>query len=270
MLTTRSRSLIAIAAGALLLAPLAGCGSEDKTSDASAKTTASASSSPSSSTSATTSGDDSSDSGAASGGRLTTDNLVATMVAAMREKKTAHMVMELGSSMDATADLRYSDSGTEMTMQMTMGGTKATVILVGGVMYIQQAAGGKFVKIDKSDPSMGNLLEQMSSMGPEASVKAMKNGLKKVQYAGTETVDGDTLSKYDVTVDTAAVTKALGAAAASADLPKTVTYKLYVDGDNLMRRVDMQVSGQKIVMKVSDWGKPVVIKAPPASQIQTR
>jgi hypothetical protein len=270
MLSTRSRSLTAIAAGVLLLAPLAGCGSDDKTSDASAKTTSSASSSPTDSASATDSSDDSGDSGAASGDRLTKDNLVATMLAAMREKKTAHMVLELGSSMDATADLRYGDGDTSMKMQMTMGTTKASVIIVDGVMYIQQAAGTKYSKIGKDDPSMGNLLDQMSSFGPEASVAAMKDGLKKVEYAGTETVDGEELTKYHVTVDTAAVTKSLGSSADASGLPKTVTYEFYVDGDNLMRRVDMEISGQKIVMKVSNWGKPVTIVAPPASQVQSR
>jgi hypothetical protein len=270
MLTTRSRSLAAIAAGSLLAAALAGCGSVDKTDDASAKSTPSASTSPttSDSTDAAATGDASP---AAPGERLTKDNLVATMVAAMHEKKTAHMAMELGSSVGADADLRYSESGTDMKMSMDMGPTKAVVILVDGVMYMQQSAGGKYLKIDKNDPAMGNLLDQMSAIGPESSISAMKGAVQKVEYAGKESVEGDDTDLYHVTVDTEAVAKTLGGlAAAAGNLPKSVTYDLYVDQDHLMRRVVMTVAKQTITMTVSKWGEPVDIKAPPASQVMTR
>ncbi|MGY2874488.1 hypothetical protein ACVW00_001678 [Marmoricola sp. URHA0025 HA25] len=281
MLITRSRALSAIAAGALLLSALAGCGSDDKTKDAGAKTSASSSASPSASASTDT-GDvtgssDSSDSGdsavegaAAPGERLTKDNLVATMLAAMREKKTAHMSMKIGSSVSADADVRYSTDKTEMKMSMDMGSTKAVVILVGGVVYMQQTPGGKFVKIDKNTPGMGSIVEQMSGLSPDGSITAMKGALQKVEYAGTDTVDGTKVTKYRVTADTSAMAATLGGAAASGDLPKTVTYTLYVDDDHLMRRIDMTVAGQAIQMLVSDWGKPVDITAPPASQIMSQ
>lgn len=281
MLTTRSRSLSAIAAGALLVAALAGCGSNDKgdkTKDASAKSPASSSSSPSASadtgdvtgTSDASAGADATAGAAAPGERLTKDNLVPTMLAAMREKKTAHMSMKLGSSVSADADVRYASDKTEMKMSMNMGSNKVAVILVDGVVYMQQTAGGKFVKIDKDTPGMGSIVEQMSGLSPDGSITAMRGALKKVEYAGTDSVDGTTVSKYRVTADTAAIAATLGSAAGSADLPKTVTYTLYVDNDHLMRRIDMTVAGQSIEMVVSNWGKPVDITAPPASQIMSQ
>jgi hypothetical protein len=273
MLITRSRSLTAIAAGALALTALAGCGSDDKAKDADAKSTSSATSSPSESPSDLPSDASSGDTGepAGPGERLTTGNLVATMLAAMREKKTAHMTMEIGSSVSADADVRYTGSSTEMKMSMDMGPTKAAVILVDGTMYLQQSDGGKYTKITKDTPGFGELLGQMSSFGPQSSIAAMQGGLKKVEYAGTDKVDGDKVSKYHVTVDTEAISGALGGAAGTGtDLPKTVTYDLYVDSENLMRRVDMTVSGQHITMVVTDWGKPVDIEAPAASQVMSQ
>jgi hypothetical protein len=276
MLITRSRSLTAIAAGVLVLTALAGCGSDDRAKDAAAKTTASSSSSPSES--ATTGSDDatapsgaSSDSGdaeaAAPGERLTKDNLVATMLAAMREKKTAHMSMKLGSSISADADVRYSEDATEMKMSMQMGSTKAVVILVDGVVYMQATPGAKYKKIDKNTPGMGSIVQQMSGLSPEGSIAAMKGALKKVEYVGTATVDGTKVSKYRVTADTSAMAQTLGGTAGSGDLPKTVSYTLYVDRDHLMRRIDMTVAGQDIQMLVTNWGKPVNIQAPPPSEI---
>lgn len=280
MRTIRSRSLAALAAGALLLAPLAGCGSDDDTKGADSKASTSASSSPTASATsedaadddaATDDADDSGDVGtpAAAGERLTKENLVATMVAAMREKKTAHMEMELGSAVGASADLRYGAT-TDMKMSMTQGNMEITVILVDGVMYMRQGAGAKYLKIDKDDPALSGLVDNLGSMSPEASVSAMKGALKKVEYAGTAKVEGDEVHKYLVTADTSAVADQLGSAPGASDLPKTITYTMFVDDDNLMRRIDMTVSGQDIRMTVGKWGEPVDIKAPPASQVQTR
>jgi lipoprotein LprG len=278
MLITRSRSLAAIAAATLALTALAACGSDDKPKDAGAKTGASSSSSPSESASsdsdatseaspgASTGSDDAA--AAAPGERLTKDNLVPTMLAAMRDKKTAHMSMKLGSSLSADADLRYSEDKTEMKMSMDMGSTKAVVVLVDGVVYMQQSAGGKYMKIDKDTPGMGSIVEQMSGLSPNGSIEAMRGALKKVEYAGSDTVDDTVVSKYRVTADTTAMAGSLGGAAAGAgDLPKTVTYTLYVDGQNLMRRIDMTVADQDIQMLVTKWGEPVDITAPPASQV---
>lgn len=276
MRTIRSRSLAALAAGVLVLAPLAGCGSDDDKPEADSTATSSASSSPTASpttegTDGTGADDDQVDVGtaAAPGERLTTENLVATMVAAMREKKTAHMEMELGSAVGASADLRYGAT-TDMKMSMTQGNLKITVILVDGVMYMQQGAGGKYLKIDKDDPALSGLVDNLGSMSPEASITAMKGALKKVEYAGTATVDGDKVHKYRVTADTSAVANQLGSASGASDLPETLTYTMFVDDDHLMRRIDMTVSGQDIRMTVGKWGEPVDIKAPPASQVQTR
>jgi hypothetical protein len=269
MLTARSRSLALAAAGALLLAPLAGCGSSDKPKDASAKDThASAGVSPGTSPSATpdTSSADATAGAAAPGERLTKDNLVPTMLAAMRDKKTAHMTMQLGSSIGAEADIRYAGDRTDMKMSMDMGPTKAVVIMVDKVLYLQQEAGGKYRKIDSSDPAMGSLLSGMSSFGPESSISAMRGAVQKVEYAGGSTVGGDPVDRYHVTVDSTSLAQTLGAGA-SGDLPKTVTYDLYVDRDHLMRKIDMTVAKQHIEMVISNWGKPVDIAAPPASQI---
>jgi hypothetical protein len=270
MRTTRSRALAAVAAAALLLGPLAACGSDNGSKKVDAKTASTATASPSESASAGSDASSASTEGAAAPGeRLTKDNLVPTMLAAMHDKKTAHMAMEIGSSVGAEADVRYAGNRTDMKMSMDMGPTKATVILVDGTMYMQQSAGGKYLKIDRSDPAMGNLLDQMSSFGPESSVSAMRGAVQDVQYAGADTVDGAKVDKYHVTVDSSSLAKTLGTAG-SADLPKTVSYDLYVDRDHLMRRIDMTVNKQHIVMTVSKWGEPVDIAAPPASQVMTR
>jgi hypothetical protein len=250
MFSTRSRAVAALAAGAILLAPLAGCGGGDS-KDAKKNTSSHGSS-------------------AADKTSTSIDDFVTKLTDAMQQKRTAKLELELGSSMSATADVDYADSGTRMALKMITGSQVVRVVLADGAMYLQQTKGSKYLKIDKDDPALGSLLKQVGSIGPKASVSGLKAGIKKISDRGTETVDGEKLTHYVLTVDTSKVSTTFGAPSNTADMPKTITYDVYVDGADLLRRVKMQVSGQTLVMKVSDWGKPVTITVPPASKVMTR
>lgn len=268
MTSTRTRLLAAIAAATLLLGAGA-CGSDDK-KDAK----------PSSSTSttdngATPSGDATGDSDSSSDipKTLTKDEFADAVISAMTAKKTAHMVMDLGGT-TANADVRFGTGATTaMHMDMQVGGQKLDMIIVDSTVYLQQGAGQKYLKVTKSTPGFGQLLEQLQNMGPDASIRAMKAGLQSVKYVGPDTVDGTEVAKYAVAVDTAKMAKASGNEAMQSQLqslPKTVTYDVYLDADKLMRRMVMSIAGQNITMTFSKWGEPVDIHAPPASQVTTQ
>lgn len=256
MFRNRTRSFAAIASGIALTAALTGCGSSDE--EKSADKTGSSSSSPSASP--TDAGDDALDAGA----------FITKVTEAMKKAKTAHLVLDLGSSMQADADISYEGDATAMQMKMTTGGQNIQMIVVDGAMYMQQAPGGKWIKIDKSDPAMGAMLGQLDNLGPASSLDAIKKGLTKVTKAGSEDIDGESFDKYELTINTAAVKDTLGAAAGDGELPETVTYTMYVGEDDLLRRINMEIGGQKIVMNATDWGKSVKIQAPPADQIMAR
>lgn len=253
MSRTRSQRLVALAAGALLLAPLAGCGGDDKGSGA--KATSSSSSSPSAPSSADA---------------AEAQEFVRTLVAAMQDKRTAHMVLDLGSSLTANAEVEYTNSGTRMSMDMVSGSQTVRVIVADGALYLQQKAGGKYTKIAKDDPTFGALLDQVGSIGPKASLTTMKAGIEKVTDKGPVTVGGEQLTRYELTVDTAKAVRVFGAGADTPGMPATITYDVYVDADRLMREVRMKANGQELVMKVSDWGKPVDITIPTGSQIAAK
>lgn len=266
MVTIRARrSFAALAGGALLVATLAGCGGsgDKKASDGKPTATSSATSGATDDPTADATKDPLAD---VKGEEIAPQDFVKNVLSSMRSRKTAHMRIDVGSSMTADADVSYGKQ-TAMRITMTTGGTTMQAILLDGTVYLQQSAAGKFVKIDKDTPGMGSIIGQFTALGPEASVKAMQGAITKVIKVGEEKVDGDELTKYVLSVDTAKITAQIGTVAGS-DLPKVVTYEMFIDEDNLLRRVNMEVSGQKVVMKVTDWGKPLDIKAPPASQIQ--
>ena len=93
-------------------------------------------------------------------------------------------------------------------------------------------------------------------------------GLRLPQVAPP--ADGEQLGHYKVELDTSKV-KQFKELPSQAEVPKTVAYDLWLDDDNRMRKMTMEMAmgGAPTKMEVAftDWGEPVDIAAPPASEI---
>jgi LppX_LprAFG lipoprotein len=90
-----------------------------------------------------------------------------------------------------------------------------------------------------------------------------------VVYDGTETVRGQQLKRYTVTVDASAVPMLKGMPS-TASLPKTRTYDLWLDDQGRMAKFKMLM--KKVVsmtLTYSDFGASVDITAPDPSQVQS-
>ena len=108
-----------------------------------------------------------------------------------------------------------------MQMSMEMGPETIGMLLVDGIMYIQSSqAGGKYIKYDLSDPSnpLGSGLADQ--LDPAGSIETFTKALSSVTSSGAEDVDGRTLDRYVLTVDTTQLggqTDTTGAAGGDAD-----------------------------------------------------
>ncbi|MPZ93622.1 MAG: LppX_LprAFG lipoprotein [Propionibacteriales bacterium] len=255
----RGRWAVALA-GPMLVAVLAGCGS----SDDGAKST-----SESSKGASETSG--------ASDGRLTTETLVPALMKAVDGKESVHMTMSLAGpqemSMEGDAQLHEEDPVMSLTME---GGGMPGVVevrLVDGLIYASVpglAPEGKFVKIDPedaNDPLAKAFGDLSGTMDPRTTFDAFEAGVKDVEFIGEEPVGGDQMSRYRVTVDAAAAMKAQGQTAPQ-DMPKTIDYDLWLDADNLMRKMTFELPGGiSMDLAMSRWGEPVKVGAPKAADI---
>jgi hypothetical protein len=278
--TTRTqpvrRALAAAAVASLLGAGLAACG--DKSTSAS---DAGSSASSSSSSTAAPAGN------AQAGQQVAPAQFVSTVEKGVAASTTAHMSMsmDLGQMgrISAQGQVDYTANPPEMAMTMTLpmaGAKQADMRLVGGMLYMSmgQLTGGKFVKIDPNDPSgplagagLGQMLDQMD---PAKMLTKLESGISSVTYVGREDVSGRQLDHYKMSVDTAAMLKSMGGAMASqapSGMPKTITYDVWLDDQQRFAQMTMQlpVSGATATMKkeLTDWGAPVDITAPPASQV---
>lgn len=277
----RNRVLGAITAVALAGA-LAGCsGDASPAADSPAPSPASSATTATSTPAASTPADDATPSATVDEESTTTGEgydakqLLAAMKAAVRKNESTHLTLAVGAggrSMTGEGDVSYAGDTTVMQMRLRapqLSDGTLEMRLVDGVMYLAMppmTPKGKFVELDTSNPNgpfgdLGSLFQG----DPLATFDAFDAGLKKVRYVGPETVDGEDMDHYVLTVDGKAAAQAQGGA--TGPVPKTVTYDLWLDHDDLMRRVQYSVQGGGILLTMSDWGAPVTVKAPPRSAV---
>ena len=203
--------------------------------------------------------------------------LLAAMKAAVAENKTSHITMDLnggGQSMTGDGDISYEGESSSMQLELKapqLGKGTIEMRMIDGIVYMAMppmTPKGKFIKFDTNDPnSPFGQLGGLTGGDPLSSFEAFDAGLKKVDYVGQESVDGEDMDHYVLTVDARKAAKAQGMTSMPQGMPKTVDYDLWLDDQDLMRRMEFDMGGGGMTMTMSDWGEPVTIKAPPKSAV---
>jgi LppX_LprAFG lipoprotein len=205
------------------------------------------------------------------------DTLVPAMKAAMEEATTAHVAMTTaagGQSFTAEGDLAFRGRTQDMVLTVDggmIGAGRVEVRLVDRVLYLAippMTPKGKFLEVRPGDEGspMAGMLDQMGTLDPRQTFESFEEGLRKVTFVGEETVDGEQLQHYRLTVDLAKAAQAQGMPG-TADMPRTIDYDVWLDDDARMRRIEMDVEQARTEMEMSDWGEPVTIEAPARSDI---
>lgn len=215
--------------------------------------------------------------GTATESDLTKANFASEVSKAQTEAKTAHIEAKLdaaGQKLSMSGDMDMTKNDVAFDLALTGGplGGGAQFILVDKVIYLKMAqlTKDKFVKIDISnanDPTAQMFEQMLGQLDPSKTFKAF-DAVTKLQEKGTQEIDGVETTQYAVTVDTQRALKAQGMAGQvpQGQMPKTIMYNVWVDGDNLVRKLKMNVQGNAVDMTLSQWSEPVDISAPPASQ----
>jgi hypothetical protein len=270
MRTLTGRRYAAAAATAVLLLAAAGCG-KDEPDNASGEPTPTV----------TTGASEPTETPEPGGEEIDATEFAQLITGAFDTLTTAHIAMEIdaqGSLISATGQVDYTGDSAEMALKMqspSFGDGIVDMRLIGKVMYMSLPAGagdpGKFYKIDLSDPDnpLGADLGDLTSFVPQGTLDMFTKGLQKVLKLGEEDIDGESATHYQLTTDTTQIKKSLPKSQVKG-FPDSLTYDLWLDSDNRLRQMvaDMPGSG-KITMKMSHWGEPVDIQAPPANKVST-
>lgn len=153
-----------------------------------------------------------------------------------------------------------------MELSMDMAGLKLELIVVKGDVYIKGMPGaadeGKWARYDKDSEIAQSMLDSASAADPNSMFEDFEKVVTDVKHIGPESVDGEDMQKYELTMDP----KAAGDGDA-AGLPDELTYLVWVDAKDRMRKVTFDVQGIKADIKMDKYDEPVDIKAPAASDV---
>lgn len=228
----------------------------------------------------------------ASSGGLTQDSFASSVSDAQAEAQSAHMEMSIeamGQTIEGSGDVSMDpgskdpkDAKLAMTMDVPQLG-ELDMRLVDGVAYIKMGSftEGKFVEMDltSKDNPLGQSLDDLTKQAdPNAMVDQLAGSLKDFEKTDeTEEIDGVETTKYVLTIDGKEIESLAGAqggslgSQGSADLPDEVKADAWVGDDNLLRKMTMDIeqgsSPMSMEMTFTDWGEPIVVEAPPDSEI---
>lgn len=253
------KRILAAAAAASALTLTAACGSTDAGSagDGSSSSTSSAAHA------SVTVGD-----------TVTMADLGRQMSSAMKDKGTAKLSMKAGGltmngAMKVTSPVAY-------TMTMGASGQSVDMIYVDSSLYLGGEAlasmlgGKKWVKVDPNGTDafskrMAPALEQMESATDPTKMYA---GMDDVTMT-VDSVDGDRVT-YGAKLTEEQIKKYAekrGQSVPSGTGVGDMSMHLTVTKGGLPEKVSTQVMGQSVEMTYTDWGTPVDIAAPPASEV---
>ncbi len=206
----------------------------------------------------------------------TADTIIPAMQDALGDQSSARVQMEMSGQVEMSVDgqMAMADSFEDGEMEMTVDfqGQSLELRLVDGLIYVSgppATPAGKWLEVDPqnaSDPMAQQFAGLARSGDLQSTFDAFEAGLEKVSYSGKEEIDGTSTDHYVFTVDAAKAFEAQGEPAVPG-APKELTYDVWLDQDDLMRRVSFELGPVKAVVDATEWGEPVDVAAPAKSDI---
>ncbi|MEJ1107117.1 MULTISPECIES: hypothetical protein [unclassified Kribbella] len=206
---------------------------------------------------------------------LNRKTFVPAMTAAQAELKSWRLVgrmMVNGSQMLVMSGLQTSDPAA-MALVMkgrALDGKTARVVMVKNTVYLSVpgvSPAGKFVKLATGEGS--ELRALVDTNNPTKNFEALGPALRGVTHTGSQRFNGEKLQVYEVTVDVPKLLKAQGKKV-PAGSPRTAKYTLWMDSAHRVRELTFEFAQVSVSMSLTDFDKPVSIKAPPAGQVVRR
>ncbi len=264
----------------LSVGSLAGCAQPDQAANESnTQALRGTPSSPTSDSPSTTSASPSAGrgSGGSGAGHLDRAGMIRALTVVQRRAGSARVDLRMRGPVVLTArgDVSYAGATPQMAMSMTMpqlGGRRLTMRYVDQVMYMSipgATPAGTFVTIDPRDTSspLGKNFSRLpDQMDPMYSFRALTSSLRTVAFVGSARVAGTPTYHYRVSVDTGSLLRSTGQQSVPG-MPARLVYQVWLDGRDRVRQLSFAVLGTHTRMRMSRWGVPVHVQAPPASKL---
>lgn len=197
------------------------------------------------------------------------DTFIAALKAATKDMESAHTSMTMtgeGQEITVEGDTKIAGDDSAGQFTMSMAGMNLEVIMVDQKVYVKGIPGqdpAKWAALDENSEMGKELSSSTEQLDPNLMYDEFESALTEVKHVGTETVDGESMAKYELTMDTKSIPDL---PTEDAQLPETLTYTTWLDDQDRMRKMSFEIAGISAVITVSKYGEPVEITAPPADQ----
>ena len=197
---------------------------------------------------------------------------VPAMTSAVGKQKAWHTVGTVTAQGSTLMTMDGYQTTNPVAMSMVMSGAAfqgktAKIVVIKKTAYLSipgLTPAGKYKKVASG---LNDQLDELIEGGdPTKIYKSFDKSMVDVKFVRAETIGGQQLDRYAVTVNTAKAL-ALQGKKVPAAMPKTLVYSMWLDKSHLVRRMTFDLSGVSMVMTMTDYNKPVHITAPPASKI---
>ena len=197
--------------------------------------------------------------------------LVAAIRRAVTEQRGSHHTFDLSEGrvrLTGTGDMDYRGHGAlHAVMAASIGSRRGGVELraVHGLYYLSiehLMRADQFVRLDPMSPTspLGPVFARLSrQIDPMQALVAMTAGFRRVTPLGYDTVQGEATAHYRVAVDVDAGLAGRGLTARRMGLPPGLTYHLWLDEHQLVRRIKLRTSWCSSSQRwyVSPGGRPI-------------
>lgn len=160
----------------------------------------------------------------------------------------------------------------KMEMVTEVGPQKMKMVLVGKDAYIQQAAGGKYTKMDLEQLAKASGQDLSKMTDPMASLRESEKLIKSIEFVGEEQVGSVKTRKYQAVMtmpDTGAAASV--APSGGMTLPTEIPYEYWLAEEGYPVKFEfdlpMGTTRSKTSMVMSDFNKPVNVTVPAASEV---
>ncbi|MGB7448512.1 MAG: hypothetical protein WA892_05240 [Ornithinimicrobium sp.] len=169
-------------------------------------------------------------------------------------------------------DLDGDSPAAELTMDLPPMGT-VDLLLVDDVAYLSipnLTPAGKYVEVPASELKEMGVEDLTESLDVNALMKKWDASAQEITYVGEQDVNGETTDHFEVVVDPQEVLDRAGhTAPPELDVSGELTYGIWVDSDNLIRQMKLDIDGTAATVSLDNWGQDLQVEAPaPADVVQ--